>query len=369
MISYYLGKPRGGKTFGAFQELVKNLVKGRFQVTNLVIRISELQFWIQDNHPEYKGNVLDRIRFLTFEESKEYWRYRTMHGRINDDELTDGLINFDKIVDAGEADVDFTMDEFHFLFDSEAGGDRVKYAFNYMSQHAKLNDNVNIITQCIERVKKKMYQGICQNFIYCRNFKHEKFRGFNRGSSIQELQFITLPTNPEAEQPFEKRTYEMDKNLADCYDTSAGIGMRGGLPADKEFKPKGIRLRTALVVIAILGVLSLWAVMKYGIPAIGDAAGLGVKKKAVGVTKDTKQIPHEFKDGTKPQDDQAFPKQKQEPIVIKARIFKDGVWYIVHKGRLFKVVAEGPQGVLTEHGTVFVWEKALDIPQQGTQSK
>lgn len=369
MISYYLGKPRGGKTFGAFQELVKNLVKGRFQVTNLVIRVSELQWWINDHHPEFKGNVLDRIRFLTFEESKEYWRYRTMHGRITDEELNDGLINFDKIVDAGEANVDFTMDEFHFLFDSEAGGDRVKYAFNYMSQHAKLNDNVNVITQCIERVKKKMYQGICQNFIYCRNFKHEKFRGFNRGSAIQELQFINLPTNPENDQPFEKRSYEMQKALADCYDTSAGIGMRGGLPADKDFKPKGIRLRNALVVAAIVAVLGLWAVMKYGIPAMGNAAGLGVKKKAVGVTAETKQIPHEYKDGTKAGVTEDFPKPAQAPLVLKARVFKEGAWYVVHKGRMHKIVAEGPQGVVTEHGMVFVWEKGLDTLPNVTHGK
>lgn len=368
MISYYLGKPRGGKTFGAFQKLVEGLLKGRFQVTNLVIRLSELQFWIHDKHPDFKLNVMNRIRFLSFEETKEFWRYRTMHGRINDDELNDGLINFDKIVDAGENNVDFTIDEFHFVFDSEAGGDRVKYAFNYLSQHAKLNDNVYIITQCIERVKKKMYQGICQNFTYCRNFKHEKYKGFNRGMAIQELSFITLPTKPEQEDPFEKRSYEMDMKLAECYDTSAGIGMRGGLPADKEFKPKGIRLRNALIIGAVLLVLGLWGVMKFGIPAMGKFVGISPSKKAVGATPETVTVKHQYQDGTKPLEDD-WPKPKQEPQVIKTRVFKDGAWYVIHRGRMHKVAAEGPQGVITEQGQVFVWEKGIDNGRQGIQGK
>lgn len=359
MIRYFLGKPRGGKTFGAFKEMVKNLVAGRFQVTNLVISISELQFWIEKNHPEYKSNVLTRIRFLTYDESKEFWRYRTMNGRINDDEMTDGMINFDKVVEAGEDKVDFTIDEFHFLFDSEAGGDRVKYAFNYMSQHAKLTDNVHLITQCIERVKKKLYQGICQDFIYCRNFKHEKFRGFNRGTAIQELMFITLPTNAEKDTPYDKKEYQMDMTLADCYDTSAGIGMRGGLAADKNVKPKGIRLRTALIIAAVLMVVGLWAVMKFGVPTLMEKI-TGVPKNSAGVTKETKTIPFEIKGEPVQGDPQDFPKTKEPPELIKTTLVKDGNRYIVHKGRLYKIVAEAPQGVITESGKIFVWEKPLD---------
>ena len=65
------GKPGGGKSLFGMHLLVKELVEtNRNIITNLAVRLPELNEYVQKTHPKEDFHVPQRLRILTDEETK-----------------------------------------------------------------------------------------------------------------------------------------------------------------------------------------------------------------------------------------------------------------------------------------------------------
>lgn len=220
-IHVILGKPGSGKSLYATQRLILELVEGeRNVVTNLPLRVARLNEYLQQRYPSINTRLVERLRILTDEEMREFWKYRGPSGE-----------------DKGERGVAYFLDEAHIAFNARDWATLGRGALHYLSQHRKLGDIVWPITQAAGNLDKQ-FRSVAEDFTVLRNeytAKYGPFRG--RGRFVRKT-YLSEPT-PKAE-PFETATFHLDvAGVASCYDTAKGIGVHGS-KADMGRRAKGI---------------------------------------------------------------------------------------------------------------------------------
>lgn len=220
-IHVILGKPGSGKSLYATSRLILELVEGeRNVVTNLPLRVSRLNEYLQQRYPSINTRLVERLRVLTDDEMREFWKFR---GPADDDK--------------GERGVAYFLDEAHIAFNARDWATLGRGALHYLSQHRKLGDIVWPITQAPGNLDKQ-FRSVAEDFTVLRNeytAKYGPFRG--RGRFVRKT-YLSEPT-PKAE-PFETATFHLDVGgVASCYDTAKGIGVHGS-KADMGRRAKGI---------------------------------------------------------------------------------------------------------------------------------
>jgi hypothetical protein len=76
-IHIICGKPGGGKSLFGMHLLVKELVEtNRNIITNLAVKLPELNEYVQKLHPSDDYKIPQRLRILTDDETKKFWDYR-----------------------------------------------------------------------------------------------------------------------------------------------------------------------------------------------------------------------------------------------------------------------------------------------------
>ncbi len=240
-IHVILGKPGSGKSLYATSRLIEELANGtRNVVTNLPIRPDRLNEYLQKTYPDRDCRMLQRLRLLTDDELREFWKYRGPEGGDVD----------------GKSGVAYFLDEAHIAFNARDWAALGRGAINYLSQHRKLGDIVWPITQSPGNLDKQ-FRSVAEDFTVLRNeytAKYGPFRG--RGRFVRRTYLSEPSGNAE---PFEKATFTLDKEgIASCYDTAKGIGVHGS-KADIGRRAKGWSIwwafAGAFVLAALVGIV------------------------------------------------------------------------------------------------------------------
>lgn len=277
MIHFIVGKPRNGKSLLAMFKIWDTLVTtDKYIITNMVIDIDALQDLVL-----LRGecaNVRSRIRMLNDVETKDFWLYReygtTLPVPCDYEEKTGGDVDYTPIFDDERfyssvtySVVDgvtvenprslkgtlYVIDEVHTHWRARGWAGTPRHVDFYNSQHGKLNDTVYFITQNTKLVDQNFIR-LAQDFTYCRNHRLEK-HGVFKGDDKFTASTYPSPTSSSAEVTLNVETYKLDKKMAACYDTSAGVGMRGGGVADGGYRAKGVPLKMVWVALAVVLVL------------------------------------------------------------------------------------------------------------------
>lgn len=225
----FLGKPGGGKSFGALRDIVDEIVNGhRRIVTNLSLDIGALSEWIQKNFPDADFDPHKRIRLLTDSESKRFWMARgprlNVDPKTADTSIAEGHFG---IVTPRMHGVLFVIDECHLHFDARQWKENGLELTYYNSQHRKFNDEVIFVTQFLDLVDKRV-KGFAQEYVYFVNNGLQRFMTHFRLPSFFTVKTYSSPKTGGAKNPdMATARYQLDVTLAACYDTSAGVGIPG----------------------------------------------------------------------------------------------------------------------------------------------
>jgi hypothetical protein len=220
-IHFISGKPGGGKTLYSLKLILEELIHGsRLVVTNVSLKLPELNEFIQTRHPRAAVDLFSRVRILSEEECSEFWKFRHREG-------TEDLGAF------------IVLDELHLFFNARKWMDTGEDCLHYLSQHRKLGDDVLCVTQHVENVDKQ-FRSVAQDFTVVKNGYTAKIGWFRGLPCFTRKTYSAMPNGGDKQQPFETASFTLDaKGLASCYDTAAGIGVHGR-HADKGKKPKGL---------------------------------------------------------------------------------------------------------------------------------
>lgn len=240
-LRMYLGKPGGGKSYGALREIIEELVWGSRNVcTNLSLLPGEVNAYIQMRYPQADVDLDRRLRILTDKEARRFWLHRAPGVDIPDvtkeAEKSGMFPDFASYAGAGTF---FVIDEAHVYFDARAWMDSGQSLTYYNSQHRKLNDELIFVTQFLELIDKRV-RGFTQEYWYFRNNGMEKLFTLFRMPEYFSVRVYQFPvTGAAGGHPSEVHRYKLILPLAKCYDTSAGVGI-SGRKKPEEKKKRGL---------------------------------------------------------------------------------------------------------------------------------
>lgn len=221
-IHVILGKPGSGKSLYATSRLILELFEGRRNVvTNLPLRPDRLNEFLQRRYPSHDCRMIQRLKVLSDDEMKEFWKHRGPDG------------------DPGADGVAYFLDEAHIAFNAREWATLGKGALHYLSQHRKLGDIVWPITQAPGNLDKQ-FRSVAEDFTVLRNEYTAKFGPFRGRGRFVRRTYLSEPSGNA--EPFETATFTLDKEgIASCYDTAKGIGVHGN-KADIGRRAKGISI-------------------------------------------------------------------------------------------------------------------------------
>lgn len=295
------GKPGGGKSLYATRRVIQELVEGhRNIVTNLPIRLGNLNAYLQKQYPNEDFRAPQRVRILDDLEIRYFWKFRGPSDeappelraleQVQDDDAKKPLL---RALDAwaktpshgdGGKGVAFFLDEAHIPFNARAWASVATAALFYLSQHRKLGDVVWPITQSPGNLDKQ-FRSVAEDFTQVRNEYTAKFGPFRGRGRFVRRTYLAEPT--AGSEPFETAVFTLD-GVKDCYDTAKGIGVHGN-KADIGRRAKGIPTWTLLPMAIGLGLLCIvipWLLAKGTSKfMVGDTA----KQQAALVSKITGQ--------------------------------------------------------------------------------
>jgi len=229
MIRMFLGKPGGGKSYGALKDIVEEILNGhRRIVTNLSIDVGALSAWIQKNYPDADFDPLKRFRLLTDTETKTFWMCRGPQADVDpktaDDKIALGHFG---TVTPDQLGVLYVIDEAHIHFDARAWAQTGHQLTYYNSQHRKYQDEVVFVTQFLELIDKRV-KGFAQDYVYFVNNGLQRFMTYFRLPKYFTVKSFGKPRSGGTQDvPMAVWRYQLDPTLAACYDTSAGVGIPG----------------------------------------------------------------------------------------------------------------------------------------------
>jgi len=259
MIRLFLGKPGGGKSYGALCDIVDEIVNGnRVVVTNLSLDAGALSAWIQANHPEADFDPCTRLRLLSDAESKRFWLHRrpgfSLSPLTKEDELAGRWFK----IPEDKMGVLYVIDECHIHFDARCWAENGLSLTYYNSQHRKFNDEVIFVTQFLDLVDKRV-KGFGQDFVYFVNNGLQRFMTHFRLPSYFTVKTYQKPrTGNGQDSPGAVKRYKLDPTLAACYDTSAGVGIPGRKKVEVN-RVKGLPIYWMIIPIAACCVLVWYA--------------------------------------------------------------------------------------------------------------
>jgi hypothetical protein len=146
-------------------------------------------------------------------------------------------------------------DEAWAFYPNNGGWSRSPLLPFYGRQSRKLRDEWYIVTQHPTDVDSVVWN-IAQDFTVCRNHGMERMGIFRQPSMFRTITYLTNPVKGNAVRSHEAYHRLDAKGLAQCYDTTAGVGFTGGFKGDAGGKRKGLHIGWLLVAV-LVGVVFL----------------------------------------------------------------------------------------------------------------
>lgn len=255
-IHFVTGRPGAGKGLYCMKLLIEEL-RGteRNIVSNFALKPDELAEYLHNKFGT-TYNLLERWCKITDDQIAEFYLYRGEDIPKLEAEYTEtksGLkkpVTFD-ITGAQEGGgVFYILDEVHLKFGARDWQMMGKATMYYSSQHRKLGDDVILATQAPKNVDNQ-FRSLAQDYTVLRNHGMEMLLFWKQPNIFTRQTFLDLPN--KLETPMEKGSFTLDKAVADCYDTSQGVGILSRGDADKTGdRRKGLPWWTAIIAVAAL---------------------------------------------------------------------------------------------------------------------
>ena len=240
-IHFVTGRPGAGKSFYSMKLIIEEL-RGteRKIVTNLSIIPENLAEMLHEKHGE-TFDLLNRLHIIADDEIEFFYCHRgggvaTLDLEYNAKGKPE---KFDIAGAAASGGVFYILDEVHLSFGARNWQNMGNAAIYYSSQHRKLGDDVILITQAPKMVDTT-FRNLAQDYTVLRNHALETLFFFKAPKVFTRQTFLNLPTANET--PMEKSTFRLNMDVANCYDTSQGVGIHERGEADtKSDSRKGIQ--------------------------------------------------------------------------------------------------------------------------------
>lgn len=222
-------------------------------VTNLAIDLPALQEYMERNYPTEKIDVTKRIRVLTVEEAREFWKYRGIKkldaGDLWEGSPYDDTLTTVSLEDDGRYGVCFILDEAGALGFNARGWAAIEGKSTrgaqcewYLDQQRKFTDDV--WASCNGRhptAIAKPFRDKAHEFVRLSNGYLQTWGKF-KGKGEFKARFYTHEPDKTSE-PFKEEKWKLDASgLSGCYRTQDGVGVTG-LNADIGQRAKGIPIQ------------------------------------------------------------------------------------------------------------------------------
>ena len=230
-IHFVTGRPGAGKSFYSMKLIIEELRgTNRRIVTNLAIIPENLAEMLHEKHGD-SFDLLNRLHLIDDEEIEFFYCQRGLAtGALKLEVNAKGKPEKFDIATAQESGgIFYILDEVHLSFGARNWQNMGNACIYYASQHRKLGDDVILITQAPKMVDTT-FRNLAQDYTVLRNHALETIMFFKAPSVFSRQTFLNLPTANET--PMEKGTFRLDMDVANCYDTSQGVGIHSRGDAD-----------------------------------------------------------------------------------------------------------------------------------------
>jgi len=293
MIEAKLGKTGSGKSYLCVKEIDEFLRNtDAYIVTNLALKLDELNAYYQQEYPQLSIDVVGRVRLLELHETREFYLHREYGNDLErvtkQEEKILKFPDFEAAAKKSGRPVVYVLDEAHIHWDARAWAE-VGLTMNFfLSQHEKFFCHIAYCTQFLKQVELRLREHTTR-FDECTNHALRNFLLWKQPKYFSVCTTYKAPPCPS------ERTerYAIDKKLAACYRTTGGVGVFGSTSHRFEKPRKGLPWWTAL---AALGVIALifWfgpdalfnlvlgrvnhaGDVQHVAPGVASATGLGTK--------------------------------------------------------------------------------------------
>jgi len=295
MIEMIVGLPGAGKGIMGMCRVVSELRENpdRPIITNLAIK---LQPWVTKAGVPQMGLLAylrreynttfgaeKRVLVINDDQAGEFYLWR---GVRNGDvfelrcaearrKLTQGkecVAEFDTTLLTG-GPAYYLIDEAWKFFGSRSWqqtGDGVLF---YASQHRKAGDDLIVCTQSTKQIDAALVR-LTQQFLQCINRGKRRIGMWKQPEGIRYHLFAEPPTGGQ-QVPMLSNTQSVDiKGICQTYDTTAGVGLSGGMVGDIGRKVKGLPFWTIILAVLVLAAVVYFG-LRYGV--------MGAAKHVIGV--------------------------------------------------------------------------------------
>lgn len=304
VTSFIVGKPRSGKGLLSMRFLIQELrTTQRPIITNFALRLHP---WVNGKGKPQLGllaylkrefgqtfNAEKRIFLLSDDEMSKFFLYRAIPKGDGGFELKqakgitrtmkDGTIIYESfdtsLLNTPGTQCVYLSDEAWKYWGSrnwQCTGEGVLF---YSCQGGKLGDDWWIATQHTKQVDLAL-RNVAQDFWKCRNRAYLKLGFFRQPKKIVASQYEEPPTGTNQES-MDKVTFAVDVDgMAQCYDTTQGVGIAGGLAGDVGRAVKGLPWQM-IYVLGIAFLALFWFGLNRGLAFfMGKATPSGVLAEA-----------------------------------------------------------------------------------------
>jgi len=261
MLEIILGKTGSGKSMlGTSQYVIDEIVGPQgddvYFVTNLPLNLGELNLYLQEQYPNRSFDITNRIRFLSDEETGEFYLHREAGVDLippTKEQLKEKgfkwLAQWQEAVDASPWRIVYLIDEAHLFFDAREWANVGPVMNAVISQHRKLKtDRIVMLTQFLKQLELRLREHAVF-FHECNNWGMRRLLWWK----LPRVFNVTTTTRPPPYPADHSKQIRFNPRIARCYDTTAGVGLRGGR-APEVIKRGGLPWWTAVLGILLLAV-------------------------------------------------------------------------------------------------------------------
>jgi len=296
-IRFVIGKPGSGKSRLGMERIIRELRLGsRMILTNMPVRIEpwvngagEAMLGLRNYIAKKYGtdyDLMQRLFIVDDETMQFFYRLRPILNGDGGYHLTpcfneESLTYESEKLKQGKP-MFVVADECHRYWPSREWAKMPKGMLVYTSQHRHFGDDILMLTQSTKQVDAMLVR-IAQDFLLCRDRRKLKVGKFRQPGQLQVSVFERPPAQGMKETPMATVNYPIDAGgICQCYDTSAGVGIAGGMAADIEQKPEGLPF-WVLVVSIIVGLIAVYFSIRFAVSYGTGRVAKGVNQVAASI--------------------------------------------------------------------------------------